>query len=201
MVKQAHALVLASISPRRREILSQLGLVFRVIPSAVEEVRLPEEEPAAFALRMAAAKADDVARRLARAAEATSVLGADTVVVIDGQVLGKPSNTDEARSMLSMLSGRAHRVITAVALRDVGGAYRDEVVVSTSVWFRELAADTIERYAASGEGLDKAGSYAIQGLGAGVVARIDGSYSNVVGLPATHTIALLERAGILTQWP
>lgn len=201
MPEQAHALVLASISPRRREILSQLGLVFRVIPSAVEEVRLPDEEPDAFALRMAKAKADDVARKLAPSEKSTVVLGADTVVVIDGQVLGKPRDQNEARSMLSMLSGRAHRVVTAVALRGVDLEYADETVVSTSVWFRELAADTVEGYAASGEGLDKAGSYAIQGLGAGVVARIDGSYSNVVGLPATHTITLLERAGVLTKWP
>lgn len=201
MPQQTHGLVLASVSPRRREILSQLGLNFQVIPSAVEENRLAQEPPAAFALRMAVAKAEEVAGRIAPAAESTSVLGADTVVVVDDLVLGKPRDQAESRSMLRRLSGRAHEVITAVALRRVDSDYQDQVVVSTTVWFGELDEATIHGYAASGEGLDKAGSYAIQGLGAGVVARIEGSYSNVVGLPATHTLVLLRRAGLLTQWP
>jgi septum formation protein len=201
MPQQTHGLVLASVSPRRREILSQLGLNFQVIPSAVEENRLAHEPPAAFALRMAVAKAEEVAGRIAPAAESTSVLGADTIVVVDDRVLGKPRDQADARSMLRRLSGRAHEVITAVALRRVGSDYQDHVVVSTTVWFSELTEATIHGYAASGEGLDKAGSYAIQGLGAGVVARIEGSYSNVVGLPATHTLVLLRRAGLLNQWP
>jgi len=129
------------------------------------------------------------------------VLGADTVVVINGDVLGKPRDQQDAGRMLRQLSGTAHQVITAVALRQADRGYRDHVVVTTTVWFRELDEATVAGYAASGEGLDKAGSYAIQGLGAGVVARIDGSYSNVVGLPATHTLVLLQRAGLLGQWP
>ena len=201
MAQLAHELVLASVSPRRREILAQLGFGFRVIASVVEERRLPAEAPGAFAERMASAKADDVLRRLSPYTEPTFVLGADTVVVIQDQVLGKPSDQDEARSMLRTLSGRAHQVITAVALRGGPKAYRDQVTVSSAVWFRSLDARTIDGYVASGEGLDKAGSYAIQGLGAGLVARIEGSYSNVVGLPATQTLELLERAGLLTAWP
>jgi septum formation protein len=201
MPQQTHGLVLASVSPRRREILSQLGLSFRVIPSAVEENRFAQEPPDAFALRMAIAKAEEVAQRIAPATESTSVLGADTVVVIDNLVLGKPRDQTDACLMLRRLSGCAHEVITAVALRQVDSDYQDHAVVSTTVWFSELDEATIHGYAASGEGLDKAGSYAIQGLGAGVVARIEGSYSNVVGLPATHTLALLRRAGLLTQWP
>jgi septum formation protein len=201
MAQQNRALVLASISPRRREILSRLGLRFRVVPSVVEETRLPGEAPDAFALRMASAKADDVTGRLRVSDEPTSVLGADTVVVIDNQVLGKPRDRSETHAMLRALNGREHQVITAVALRGVGSGYCDRVVVSTAVWFRELDEDTIEGYAASGEGADKAGAYAIQGLGAGIVDRIEGSYSNVVGLPATHTIELFLRAGLLTKWP
>jgi septum formation protein len=201
MAQQTHALVLASVSPRRREILGQLGLQFRVVPSRVEEQQIPEEAPADFALRMALAKADEVAGRLGAAQEKTSVLGADTVVVINGDVLGKPRDQQDAGRMLRQLSGTAHQVITAVALRQADRGYRDHVVVTTTVWFRELDEATVAGYAASGEGLDKAGSYAIQGLGAGVVARIDGSYSNVVGLPATHTLVLLQRAGLLGQWP
>jgi septum formation protein len=197
----AHQFVLASISPRRREILSRLGFDFRVIPSAVDELRLPGEAPGAFALRMASAKAEDVARRLQGSAVPSFVLGADTVVVIQGEILGKPDNDAEARRMLGLLSGREHEVITAVALRRDDSGYKDEIAVSTQVWFRELDAGAIEGYVASGEGSDKAGSYAIQGLGAGLVSRIEGSYSNVVGLPATHTLQMFVRAGLLKKWP
>jgi len=129
------------------------------------------------------------------------VLGADTVVVIQGQILGKPEDAAEARRMLGLLSGRAHEVITAVALRSNDSEYADQIAISSLVWFRQLDAATIEGYAASGEGSDKAGSYAIQGLGAGLVARIEGSYSNVVGLPATDTLQMFARAGLLKKWP
>jgi len=198
---QTDGFVLASASPRRRDILSQLGLSFRVVPSTVEERPNRDELPRAFATRMAGAKADDVALLLANEIRDAFVLGADTVVVIDDNVLGKPRDDSDAKKMLHRLSGRWHEVITAIALRRVGSAFREDQVVSTRVLFRELDQGIISRYIASGEGRDKAGSYAIQGLGIGLVSEIDGSYTNVVGLPATHTLALLTREGVVRQWP
>jgi septum formation protein len=194
-------LVLASASPRRREILSQLGIAFRVVPGSVDEARGASEEPESYARRMAGAKAGEVARRLRSESPAPFVLGADTIVVVGGAVLGKPGSTTDAEAMLRRLSGRSHTVVTAVALRRAGSEYRDETAVATRVTFRELGNETVARYAASGEGGDKAGSYAIQGLGAGLVLEIDGSYSNVVGLPAAQTLELLQRAGAIAEWP
>jgi septum formation protein len=201
-MKQAETLVLASASPRRKDILSQLGLIFRVAPSAVEEKTNGNESPTIYACRMAAEKADDVtARFVENEGHGAFVLGADTIVVIDGKILGKPKDDIEANEMLRCLSGRWHEVITAVALRRTGSAFRNNEVVSTRVLFRKLGAETISRYVESGEGRDKAGSYAIQGLGVGLVSEIHGSYTNVVGLPATHTLELLVRAGVVSQWP
>ena len=194
-------LVLASASPRRRSILQQLGVAFDVIPSGVEEKRTSGEPPAAFAGRMAALKAKDVAERLGSEGNRCFVLGADTIVVIDEQVLGKPANDEEARGMLLRLCGRTHEVITAVALVRAGESLQRDLLVSTRVSFRSLDASAVARYVSSGEGRDKAGSYAIQGLGVGLVSEIDGSYSNVVGLPAVQTIELLVGAGALGQWP
>jgi septum formation protein len=128
------------------------------------------------------------------------VLGADTIVVIDGRVLGKPKDDPDACAMLTTMAGRTHEVITAVALRTAAG-YRDDFHVVTRVTFRSLSSDAIARYVASGEGRDKAGSYAIQGLGAGIVAAIDGCYSNVVGLSAPRTLSALQQAGLVRQWP
>lgn len=201
MPELTHELVLASLSPRRREILSQLGFAFRIIASDVEETRLPGETPRDFTLRIAAAKAWEVARRLRESPRPPFVLGADTVVIIDGRILGKPADDADACRMLGLLSGRVHEVITVVALRRESPEYSDQIAVSTLVRFRELEQDAIAGYVAGGEGRDKAGSYAIQGLGAGLVESIEGSYSNVVGLPATHTLQMLQRAGLLTRWP
>ena len=198
---QADGFILASASPRRRDILSQLGLSFRVVPSSVEERLIPDESPEAFAARMAAAKADDVARKLTEHRGEAFVLGADTIVVIDDIILGKPSDDVEANEMLCRLRGRWHEVITAIALRRTESAFREDQIVSTRVLFRDLDRATIRRYIASGEGRDKAGSYAIQGLGIGLVSEIDGSYTNVVGLPATQTLALLAHEGVVRQWP
>jgi septum formation protein len=200
-MEQADGFVLASASPRRRDILSQLGLRFRVVPSTVEERLNHNEPPRAFVNRMAAAKADDVVRTLAEESREGFVLGADTVVVIDDTILGKPRDDSDAHEMLYRLSGRWHEVITAIALRRIGSPLREDQVVTTRVLFRELDEGTINRYIASGEGRDKAGSYAIQGLGVGLVSEIDGSYTNVVGLPATQTLALLTREGVVQQWP
>lgn len=187
-------LVLASSSPRRRAILETLGLRFRVVPSGAEEIGREGERPDATALRLARDKAREVASR-----EVGFVLGADTVVVVDGELLGKPADPTDAARMLRRLRGRWHEVITGVAV--VSGDVEDAISVATRVCFRELSDAQIARYVATGEGVDKAGAYAVQGIGAGIVTRVEGSYSNVVGLPAAETIDLLERAGALGEWP
>jgi len=186
--------VLASASPRRKEILQTLGIGFDVVPSTVDEPLIEGLTPEALARHHACAKAKDVASR-----ERGYVLGADTVVVVDGDVLGKPADEAEAAAMITRLAGRWHEVITGVALVWPGRV--EELSVTTRVEFRALDAETVRRYAATGEGADKAGAYAVQGMGAGLVARIEGSYSNVVGLPAAETVELLERTGALTEWP
>lgn len=190
-------LVLASGSPRRREILTQLGVAFEVIVSDVPEPeRTPEQRPADYARGLSARKAQAVAARH----PTRPVLGADTVVVVDGEVLGKPRDAAEGRAMLQRLQGRDHEVITAVSLVQADGAART-IHESTRVWFRPLDAGACARYADSGEGRDKAGGYAIQGLGAGLVVRVQGSYANVVGLPAAQVLDLLLETGVLSRWP
>ena len=203
MPVQTKPLVLASASPRRRDILEQLGLAFEVIVSAVDEPEREAEAPDAYARGLAARKADAVVARLEAEGGRVGafVLGADTIVVVDDRVLGKPRNDAHAREMIGMLAGRFHEVITAVALRQVGGALAQDIAIHTRVAFRELSADDVKRYVATGEGRDKAGSYAIQGVGTGVVRAIEGSHSNVVGLPASETLALLTEAGALESWP
>ena len=201
---QSKPLVLASASPRRRDILGQLGLTFEVIESAVDEPdREPQQAPDAYALGLSAFKAQAVAARLANEARYAGayVLGADTIVVIDERVLGKPRDDAHAREMVGLLAGRFHEVITAVAVRQVGSGLAKDIAVRTRVAFRALTADEVARYVATGEGRDKAGSYAIQGVGTGIVRAIDGSHSNVVGLPASETLALLTEVGALESWP
>lgn len=193
--------MLASASPRRREILGQLGVEFRVVPSGIDERALPDETPEQHVRRLAAEKALEVRDRMAADESRPLVLAADTIVVIDEQVLGKPEDDADAERMLLRLAGRTHRVMTALSLREVGGEHREDFMLVTAVRFRELTAHVARAYVASGEGRDKAGSYAIQGLGAGLVAAIDGSYTNVVGLPAVETLAMLERARLLEAWP
>jgi len=205
MPAQTKPLVLASASPRRREILQQLGLRFEVIESAVPEPERERELPEAYASGLAALKAQAVAERLGRESLATHdgafVLGADTIVVVDDRVLGKPRDDAHAREMVGMLAGRFHEVITAVALRQVGTRLAKSIAVRTRVAFRALSPDEVRRYVETGEGRDKAGSYAIQGVGTGVVRAIEGSHSNVVGLPASETLGLLSEAGALESWP
>jgi septum formation protein len=203
MPVQTKPLVLASASPRRRDILGQLGLTFEVIESAVDEPEREREAPDAYALGLAARKAEAVAARLTKEprADGAYVLGADTIVVVDERVLGKPRDDAHAREMVGMLAGRFHEVITAVSLRQVGSSLAKDIAVRTRVAFRALSADEVARYVGTGEGRDKAGSYAIQGVGTGVVRAIEGSHSNVVGLPASETLALLAEAGALESWP
>lgn len=193
--------VLASGSPRRREILTQLGLAFRVVTSDVDETRHPDEEALAYVRRMADEKAQAVLDALVGETPAPLVLAADTIVVLDGDVLGKPENDAHAKVILERLSGREHRVVTALSAGVVDGSVRVRREVVTKVTFRPLKGSEIDRYVATGEGRDKAGSYAIQGIGAGLVQGIEGSYTNVVGLPAAETLLLLREAGLLEAWP
>lgn len=193
----ARPLVLASASPRRAALLAQVGLAFEVrVSDAAEDADRPGRDAAEVARDHARAKALAVARELPE----RLVLGADTVVVLDGEVLGKPRDAQEADAMLRRLSGREHEVITAVALAlGDGGRTRllDEHAERTRVRFRQLAAAEIADYAASGEPLDKAGGYGIQGRGALLVRAIEGCYFNVVGLPLSSTWEMLVRLG----WP
>ncbi|MFZ5722297.1 MAG: Maf family protein [Pseudomonadota bacterium] len=179
-------IVLASASPRRRELLAQVGVHCRVAVAGLDETPQPGEEPDACVQRLALAKA----RAVLAQAGGLPVLGADTLVIRDGSMLGKPRDAADARAMLSALAGRRHEVLTAVALVQGG---REAVALSrTRVWFRPLDAAAIDRYVATGEPMDKAGAYGIQGLGGALVARIEGSYSGVVGLPLGETIDLLD---------
>jgi septum formation protein len=184
-------LILASSSPRRRELLDQIGVSYRVQPVEVDETPREDESPETFARRMALEKA-----RAGWKAQGTGlpVLGADTVVTMDGAILGKPVDRDEALHMLGRLSGSTHRVLSAVALKHGG---REAVGLSeTRVRFRTLAPEEIAAYWDSGEPADKAGAYGIQGLGALFVEHLEGSYTGVVGLPLYETGQLLESFGI-----
>jgi septum formation protein len=199
--EQLRSLVLASESPRRRDILGQLGVAFSVVPAGIDETPLPDESAEAHVQRLAREKGRAVRARLAALPERPCILSADTIVVVDDDVFGKPSDDADALRMLLRLSGRTHRVLTAVALCEVAGSHEDGVLLTTDVTFRALPETAWRRYVASGEARDKAGAYAIQGLGTGIVRAISGSYTNVVGLPAAETLELLERAGVLGAWP
>jgi septum formation protein len=182
-------LVLASASPRRRQILAQLGLEVQVIPPEVDETYPEGEEPAAHAERLAREKAEWVAERVPDA----WAVGGDTVVVSGGCVLGKPESEEEAVAALLALAGREHEVLSAVAL--AGGGPTRSAVGRARVRFRPFGADLARAYAATGEPLDKAGGYGIQGMGAALVDGIEGDYYAVVGFPITRFLALLEQRG------
>ncbi|HZT28290.1 MAG TPA: Maf family protein [Bryobacteraceae bacterium] len=175
-------LILASQSPRRSEILRQAGIPFLARPADVDETPLDGEAPEVYVVRLAEAKAVAVP-----AAPGEVVLGADTTVTIDGQTLVKPADAADATRMLELLSGRRHRVITGICLKSARALVRDCAI--TQVWFARLSAAEIQEYVASGEPMDKAGGYAIQGLASKFVSRIHGCYWNVVGLP----VALVYR--------
>lgn len=184
-------LYLASGSPRRRELLTQIGVPFSVVSAPIDETPLPDESAPAYVERLARAKA---AAGLACIEGQAVVLGADTAVVLDGRILGKPENREDALAMLADLSGREHQVLTAVALSD--GQRVHSLCVTSKVRFRAISAEEAQRYWASGEPADKAGGYAIQGLGAVFVTGLSGSYSAVVGLPLSETAELLGQFGI-----
>ncbi len=185
-------LILASASQRRADILHDAGLSFAVVSSAVDETPYPGEAPQTLVQRLADAKADLVA---ARVVGTTIVIAADTVVALDGQLLGKPRSTDDARHMLVQLSGRTHSVHTGVSLIRLPEAVRIRFVETTLVTFSQLGADEISKYLATEEPHDKAGSYAIQGRAGRYIPRIEGCYYNVVGLPLAHLIAALRELG------
>lgn len=186
-------LVLASASPRRRELLEQVGLVFEVIPSNVPEEPIHGETPEEHVVRLSVEKAREVARRYDN--EERWIIGSDTIVLSDGKVLGKPQDDKEAARMLSMLSGRKHRVITGYCILNTLTGAEIKRSVETKVIFKKLKNEEIIGYVESGEPMDKAGAYAIQGLGSFMVEGIEGSYSNVVGLPVCQIVDDLEMAG------
>lgn len=184
-------LYLASGSPRRRELLTQIGVPFSITSAPIDETPLPDESAVAYVERLARAKAE---AGLASVGGPAVVLGADTAVVLDGRILGKPENREHALAMLGDLAGREHQVLTAVALSD--GQCCLSVCVTSKVSFRPISVEEAQRYWASGEPADKAGGYAIQGLGAVFVTGLQGSYSAVVGLPLSETAELLAQFGI-----
>lgn len=189
---------LASASPRRGELLRQIGVPFQVVATVVDESVLPGEQSAPYVARLAAAKAESgwACSRSARNADAgdVPVLAADTAVVIDGTILGKPRDRTDAEDMLRRLSGRTHEVLTAVALRTARGV--DSLISRSEVTLRAISAAEARSYSQTGEPLDKAGAYAIQGLAAVFVADLRGSFSGVMGMPLFETAELLGRAGV-----
>lgn len=186
-------LILASKSPRRRYLLKQAGVEFTVIPSSFDESALSEANPEVFVRILAEAKAGVVSELYPQ----SWVIGADTIVVVDDAILGKPVSKAEARSMLTTLSGRVHRVLTGFSLCRLAENRRYAEVVATDVRFKTLTPDEIEWYVHTSEPFDKAGAYAAQGLGAFMIKHIYGSYSNVVGLPVCEVVESLAREGIV----
>jgi septum formation protein len=182
-------LVLASASPRRQELLRNAGIAFEVQPAHINEDPLPGENPQACAERLAREKA----QAILRSRPTDPVLGADTVVVVDGQNLGKPADESDAARMLRMLSGKTHHVITGVALV-ISGRW-SVASETTAVKFSEISDREIAEYVATGEPMDKAGAYAIQGIASRWIPRIEGDYSNVVGLPVALVWRMLRKAG------
>ena len=191
-MKENETIVLASASPRRQELVRQIGCGFRVVVSDAEELSGDGISPERLAVENARRKAEDVA---AKEGGNVPVLGADTVVAVDETILGKPKDETDAVRMLRLLSGRQHFVYTGIAFVYRGEVYGD--VVRTEVWVDELSEKEIDAYIATGEPMDKAGAYAVQGIAAKFIPRIDGSFSNVVGLPLHAVKELARKAGIV----
>ena len=191
-----YQLVLASASPRRLELLLQLGLRSRVYPVHIDETAAINEEPLDFVKRMAMEKAHACRNAMIQQSVELPVLGSDTIVEIDGEILGKPESIDQAEIMLSKLSGKSHKVHTAVAV--VCGDNECSEISSSDVVFSKLEAGDIRLYVETGEPLDKAGAYAIQGIAGQFVKTLHGSYSGVMGLPLYETAKLLKACGIKT---
>jgi|SRR5450755_2704402 septum formation protein len=201
MISAETPLVLGSASPRRKDILRGLGLSIRVAPADIHEQVVAGEAPLAYVARIVQEKLAAVAERVQE--PFSGLLVADTIVVIDGDVLGKPVDVADAERLLTRIAGRSHTVYTryALSLPDAPEIARAARTVATEVNLRAASREELTRYAASGEGLDKAGAYAAQGLGAFLIERIVGSYSNVVGLPACEVILDLRALGLIEHFP
>ncbi|HVZ15537.1 MAG TPA: Maf family protein [Terriglobales bacterium] len=191
-------LILASSSPRRQELLRAAGISFTVRPSNIPEDPLPEEAPIQFSERLAKEKAAAV-RSVLPSNSGALVLAADTIVVVDNEVLGKPADAKDAARMLRMISGRAHQVITSVCLS--GSGFQDVRSESTVVCVNGISEQEIAEYIASGEPMDKAGAYGIQGLASRWIPRVEGDYSNVVGLPIALVYRMLKKCGAFGHLP
>lgn len=189
-------LILASKSPRRRYLLEQAGLSFSVIPSDVDERRFTLNDSKQYALTVARSKATQIADRFTD----SWVIGADTIVVVEGQVLGKPKSIDNARTMLQQLSGKKHQVMTGCVILSRASSASFQKVVVTDVYFKQLSKGEIEWYIKTKEPFDKAGAYAIQGIGTFLVKRINGSYTNVVGLPVCEVLEFLIDNGVADHY-
>lgn len=192
MTREKGMLILASASPRRQELLQQIGCDFRIFVSHAEELSESGVSPEKMATENARRKAEDVA---SRDTTGLPVLGADTVVAVDATILGKPKDEEDAARMLRLLSGRRHFVYTGVALVYHEATYTS--VVQTTVWMDKMSDEEISAYIATGEPMDKAGAYAVQGIAAKFIPKIEGSFSNVVGLPLHEVKNLARKAGIL----
>lgn len=196
VISRTTPLVLASGSARRKRLLVQIGLPFRSVESGMEESEI-RGDPLEGACDLAEKKALDVGRR----AEGSWILGADTVIAVDERTLGKPSDLEEAAAMLDLLAGREHRVITGLCLVDPAGTVAELQGMTTCVKIRPLSDREIRGYVETGEPMGKAGAYAIQGIGAFIVEGIEGSYTNVVGLPLAYLVKTLLRLGALESFP
>ena len=185
-------IILASASPRRREILKKTGLTFRVDGGAYDEEMRPGLSPRALARSLSAAKAEAVAVKYRNAI----IIAADTFIVCRKKILGKPHSAEEAKRMLTALNGRSHSVITGFTIMDTGTNKRISRSAETRVFIKKLSKEEIEAYVRTGEPLDKAGAYAIQGLGAALVRKIEGDYFNVMGLPLSELLNALKKFGI-----
>jgi septum formation protein len=191
----ASALILASASPRRRDLLCRLKIPFTSVPADIAETPRPGEAPRALAERLAREKAQAVAARIGKRPRSV-VLGSDTIVVIGEEVLGKPRDPEHALTLLRKLCGRTHRVMTGIAVVESDTGRARSRVVESRVTLREAPEAELRDYVATGESLDKAGAYALQGAGRRFVAAVEGSESNVIGLPLEETVAMLQDAGM-----
>lgn len=203
-ISTSNPLILGSQSPRRLEILRTMGLPVEVVSADIDEALQPGERPDAMATRLARQKGAAVLYALGRQGrpvEGRWVLCADTIVHLGGELLGKPRDLDDARRMLRLLSGRTHHVTTGFVLHGEDAFDAPAYAETTAVTFRTLSEDEVRRYAATGEGLDKAGGYAVQGLAGAFVERIEGSYANVVGLPIHRVIEVLLRLDAIEGFP
>jgi septum formation protein len=201
VISPARPLVLGSASPRRRELLAGLRLPFRIEPAEVDEDLLPDEMPSAYLDRIVQDKLAAVAARVEPPLAA--ILVADTTVVLGDELLGKPADVEEAAELLHRIAGRTHVVLTryAIARADTPAEPAAARTVLSRVTMRAASGPELVRYARTGEGLDKAGAYAAQGIGAFLVERIDGSYTNVIGLPVCEVVVDLRRLGLLDEFP